>query len=160
MGPTRVGSFHAKGKIMSDQKPSEDGGKVLVISTELCSYPGADTVGQMHLEYSPNCYVIRTLAPVIFPEDFYLRCFEKGFDGIIIASCGTDCPYQGAYGRLAARIDRVYSRMKERGWDTRRLRVTAICTVCSHAFVREMEAMQQVLKEIGPVGSPPEGAGN
>ena len=144
---------------MSEQKRSEEA-KVLVISTELCSYPGADMVGQMHLEYSPNCYVMRTLSPVVFPEDFYLRCFEKGFDGIIIASCGTDCPYQGAYVRLAARIDRVYARMKERGWDARRLRLTAICTVCTHAFLREMRNMQQVLSEIGPVGSAAEGGGD
>ena len=24
-------------------------------------------------------------------------------------ACGTDCPYEGAYQRLAARIDRLYA---------------------------------------------------
>ena len=125
--------------------------KILVVTTELCSYPGADMVGQTHLEYAANCYVMRTLSPVVFPEDFYLRCFAKGVDGIIMGSCGTDCPYEG----LAARLNRVYQRMKEQNIDTRRLRLTAICTVCTKAFMREIEQMNQVLTEIGPVSGPP-----
>ena len=127
--------------------------KILTITTELCSYPGADTVGQMHLEYPLDCYIIRTLSPVVLPEDFYLKCFAKGIDAIIIASCGTDCPYEGAYEKVAARIDRVYQRMKEQGFETARLRLTAICSVCTKAFLRECEQMHGVLAEIGPVGA-------
>ncbi len=131
--------------------------KVLVITTELCSYPGIDTVGQMHLEYPAHFYPIRTFSPVLFPEEFYLRCFEQGFDAILIASCGTDCPYTGAYERTAARVDRVYQLMKERGIDTRRLRLTAICSVCTRAFLREVEQLSQVLEELGPVAQEMEG---
>ncbi len=135
------------------QAPSERQPNVLVIATALCSYPGADAVGQMHLEYPPNCYVIKCLDPVLFPEGFYLDCFAKGIDGIIVASCGTDCPYEGAYEKTAARIDRVYKRMRERGLDPKRLRLTAICSVCTKAFLREVEGLNQTLEELGPVGA-------
>jgi coenzyme F420-reducing hydrogenase delta subunit len=40
--------------------------------------------------------------------------------------------------------------MKERGWDTRRLRLTAICTVCNRAFLKEVNDMNQLVKELGP----------
>jgi len=125
--------------------------KILLIATTLASYPGADAVGQMHMDYAPNIYVLKCLDPVVFPEEFYLNCFAKGIDGIIVASSGTDCPYEGAYEKTAARIDRVYQRMKEQGIDIRRLKLTAICSVCVKAFVREVEQMNQVLDELGPV---------
>jgi F420-non-reducing hydrogenase iron-sulfur subunit len=133
------------------EPPSESRPKILVIATALCSYPGVDAVGQTHLEYPSNCCVIKCLDPVLFPEDFYLGCFAKGIDGIIVASCGTDCPYEGAYEKTAARIDRVYRRMREQGLDPKRLRLTAICSVCTKAFLREAEGMNRTLEELGPV---------
>lgn len=124
---------------------------MLIIATLLCSYPGIDATGQAHMEYPPNTYVIPTPDPVMFPESFYLYCFEKGIDGILIASCGTDSPYEGSYEQLAARVSAVYARMKERGISIRRLKLTAICSVCTKAFLKEVGEMETVLAELGPV---------
>ena len=126
--------------------------KILVLATTACAYPGADTVGQNHIEYPANVYVLRVPAPVLFPDDFYLRCFEKGIGGIIVMACGEECPYQGAFKLLASRIDRLYGQMKERGLDPRRLRLTAICTVCAAAFLREVNQMNELLNELGTTG--------
>jgi F420-non-reducing hydrogenase iron-sulfur subunit len=123
--------------------------KILVLATVTCAYPGADTVGQAHTDYPDNVYVLRVPAPVLLPEDFYLRCFEKGIGGVIIMACGTDCPYEGAYQRLAARIDGLYRPLQERGIDPRRIRLTSICTVCSGAFLKEVNAMNNLLQEMG-----------
>ncbi len=123
---------------------------ILILATICCAYPGADTVGQAHASYPPNTYILRVPSPVLFPEDFYYRCFQKGVGGIIIMSCGEECPYHGAYPRLAARVDRVYRGLKERGLDPRRIRLTAICTVCSSAFLREVNQMNELLRQIGP----------
>jgi len=127
--------------------------KILILATESCAYPGANAVGQAHMAYPANTYILRVRAPVLFPENFYLDCFAKGIGGIIIMSCGVECPYEGAYEALAARIDRVYLMMKERGLDIRRLRLTSICTVCTRAFVNEVNAMAKVLEEAGPPGN-------
>ena len=133
------------------ERPADVEPKVLIIATALASYPGADAVGQMHLDYPTNFYVVKCLDPVLLPEEFYLDCFAKGIDGIIVASSGTDCPYEGAYAKTAARIDRLYGQMKDRGIDTKRLRLTAVCSVCTKAFLREIEQMNDVLRELGPV---------
>ena len=119
--------------------------KILLLATVACAYPGADYVGQTHTEYPANTYVIRVPTPSVFPEDFYLRCFEKGIDGIIAMSCGQECPYPGAYERFAKRISRAHALMKERGIDPRRLRATAICTVCARAFLKEVQDMVRLL---------------
>ena len=103
--------------------------KILVLATERCAYPGADAVGKAHQEYGSNVYVFRVPSPVLFPEDFYLGSFARGIDGILIAACGSDCPYRGAYDRLAKRIDALTARMRRGGLEIERIRITAICTV-------------------------------
>ena len=87
----------------------------------------------------------------MFPEDFYLRAFERGMDAILVMYSGTDCPYKCAPERTAEIINRVYPMMQESGIDTRRLRLVAICTVCTKPFMREVEQMNELLEEVGPV---------
>ena len=128
-------------------------GKILILATETCAYPGANSVGQAHSSYPANTYVMRVRAPALFPENFYMDCFRKGISGIIIMSCGEECPYEGAYHALASRIDRVYKIMKEKELDIRRLRLTAICTVCTRAFINEVKMMNEIMTELGPPGS-------
>ncbi len=128
--------------------------KILVLATERCAYPGADAVGKAHPEYPSNVYILRVLSPVLFPEDFYLSCYGKGIDGILIAACGSDCPYCGAYDRLAARIDSLTSRMSAGKLGIERIRLTAICTVCIKAFLKEVAMMGEALQRLGPVDRP------
>ena len=125
-------------------------GKILILATETCAYPGANSVGQAHSSYPANTYRLRVRAPVLFPEQFYLDCFKKGISGIIIMSCGEECPYEGAYHALAKRLDRVYALMKTHNLDIRRLRLTAICTVCNRAFLKEVNDMNALIQELGP----------
>jgi coenzyme F420-reducing hydrogenase delta subunit len=125
-------------------------GKIVILATETCAYPGANSVGQAHSSYPANCYILRVRAPALFPERFYMECFRKGISGIIIMSCGEECPYEGAYRALAKRIDKVYQLMKAEAIDIRRLRLTAICTVCNRAFLKEVNDMNRLVREIGP----------
>jgi coenzyme F420-reducing hydrogenase delta subunit len=87
----------------------------------------------------------------MFPENFYLHAFERGIDAILVMYSGTDCPYKGGSDRTAQIINRVYQRMAERGIDSRRLRLVAICTVCTAAFLREIRQMNEVLADLGTV---------
>jgi len=125
-------------------------GKILILATETCAYPGANSVGQAHSSYPANTYILRVRSPVLFPEQFYLDCFKKGISGIIIMSCGEECPYDGAYHALAKRLDRVYALMKAHNLDIRRLRLTAICTVCNRAFLKEVNDMNALIQQLGP----------
>ncbi len=127
--------------------------KILIITTKDCSYPGADNAGQGHKEYPASTFIIRVPDPVIFPISFYMKAFRMGYDGIIIASCGSDCPYKGTYDKLAARVDEVYVAMKEEGIDSGRLALTAVCTVCADHYVREVKRMYDKLKPTMPEGS-------
>jgi coenzyme F420-reducing hydrogenase delta subunit len=125
--------------------------KILILATLSGGYAGADSVGQLHTDYAANTYVLPVRSPAMFPEEFYLRTFERGIDAILVMYSGTDSPYKGDADRTAALINRVYPLMKQRGIDTRRLRLVAICTVCTKAFLKEVTQMNELLQIIGPV---------
>lgn len=125
--------------------------KILILATLSGGYAAADSVGQLHTDYPANVYVLPVVCPALFPEDFYLRTFEKGIDAILVMYSGTDCPYKGGAERTAVIINQVYPLMLERGIDTRRLRLTAICTVCTRPFLKEVNEMNELLQGIGPV---------
>jgi coenzyme F420-reducing hydrogenase delta subunit len=132
--------------------------RILILGTLSGGYKGADGVGQMHAEYPPNTYILPVVCPSMFPEDFYLRAFERGVDGIIVMFSGSDCPYKGGAERTAEIVNRTYASMKERGLDVRRLRLAAICTVCTTPFLNEIRRMTAILQEIGPIPRPIESA--
>jgi len=136
--------------MLTAQEKGSESGKILILATDSCAYPGADSVGQSHSSYPTNTFILRVRAPVLFPEHFYMDCFKKGISGIIIMSCGEECPYEGAYKALARRLDRVYQLMNAVDLDIRRLRLTAICTVCNRAFLKEISQMNDVITELGP----------
>ena len=129
-----------------DKKP-----KILILATLSGGYAGADSVGQLHADYPSNTYVLPVLSPSMFPPEFYIRSFNKGIDSIIVMYSGTDSPYKGAPERTAQLINQVYPMMKEQGIDTRRLKLAAICTVCTKPFLKEVNSMNELLKGIGLV---------
>ena len=128
------------------QKP-----KILILATISGGYAGADSVGQLHTDYPSNTYILPVLCPSMFPPKFYLDSFEKGVDGIIVMYSGTDSPYKGGPERAAQLINQTYPMMKDRGIDTRRLKLAAICTVCTKPFLKEVKAMDELLQGIGSV---------
>ena len=125
--------------------------KILILATTSGGYAGADAVGQLHTDYPSNTYILPVLCPSMFPPEFYLSAYEKGIDGIVVMYSGTDSPYKGGPERAAQIINQTYPLMKERGIDTRRLKLAAICTVCTKPFLKEVNLMDEVLQGIGYV---------
>jgi F420-non-reducing hydrogenase iron-sulfur subunit len=130
----------------NDKKP-----KILILGTLSGGFAGANTTGQAHFEYPANTYVFPVMSPVLFPPDFFMHAFQQGIDGIIVMYSGTDSPYKVEAEGTSALINRTYKLMKERGIDIRRLRLVAICTVCVKPFLKEVNQMADLLKEIGLV---------
>jgi F420-non-reducing hydrogenase iron-sulfur subunit len=129
-------------------------GKILLLATLSGGYRGADMVGQGHMEYPPNTYILPVRSAAIFPPKFYIEAFDKGFDAITVMYSGTDSPYKGESEKTAEIINETYGKMKELNLDPRRLRLAAICTVCVRPFLEEVQRAEALLEEIGPVPRP------
>ena len=126
--------------------------KILVITTQNCSYQGVDNCGQQHLSYPPNSYVLNVPDPVLLPERFYINSFKKGIDGIIVMSCGEETPYDGAFETLSLRINDLMKKIKnDLGIEPQRLKLTAICTVCAKHVKKEITQMDAYLRTLKPI---------
>ena len=125
--------------------------KILILATLSGGYRGADSTGQSHLEYPSNTYILPVMSMAIFRESFYLKALERGFDGIIVMYSGTDSPNKGESERTAVIVNSAYEMMKKREIDVRRLKLAAICTVCVRPFLNEVNKMNELLAQIGPV---------
>ena len=126
--------------------------KILIIST-VGSYVGIDNAGGSHMDYSTKTYVMRVPDPILFKIDFYINAFKMGYDGILVASDGSDGPYKNTFPRLAKRIDETVAVMKEESIDYNRIKITAVCTVCHKHFVSELNSLINAIKGLGPVGN-------
>ena len=124
--------------------------KILILATLSGGYAGADSVGQLHADYPNNTFILPVICPSMFSADFYIRAFKRGIDSIIVMYSGTDSPYKGGPERAAQLINQTYPLMKEHGIDTRRLKLTAICTVCAKHVVKEIKEMDEYLRSLQP----------
>ncbi len=128
--------------------------KILILATLSGGYRGADAAGQSHKEYEADVYILPVLSAAMFPPEFYMRAFERSVDAIIVMYSGTDSPYKGAPEHTGKLINDTYELMKARRLNLKRLRLSAICTVCVEPFIREIEDMNAFLKEVGPLPRP------
>ncbi|MCK7542465.1 MAG: hypothetical protein MZV63_72130 [Marinilabiliales bacterium] len=90
--------------------------KILILATLSGGYRGADLYGAIAPGIS-----IQHVHPAgdehgdISTESFYLKAFERGFDGIIVMYSGTDSPYKGESERTAVIINSTYEHDEETG---------------------------------------------
>jgi coenzyme F420-reducing hydrogenase delta subunit len=119
--------------------------KILLVTMARSSYLAADALGQLHLEYPSDVYVIKTIYPGILPPYFYLDSLDKGLDGIIIAAAGADCPVEDSYKQLAENVRICHAKMTEKKQNVKRLRLTAICSVCTNALLKEINMMSEFI---------------
>jgi len=117
--------------------------KILVVTMARSSYLAVDALGQMHADYPTSVYVIKTIYPGILPAYFYVDTLKKGMDGIIIASAGSDCPVEDSYKHLADVVKQAQSEIKAAGLSVKRLKLTAICSVCTAAILKEINQMAE-----------------
>ena len=114
--------------------------KILVFSTEKISDPAIDLAGLLKKHYPPTVYTINVPCSSAIKSRWILHAFEKGFDGVFIAADGTDCSYsETCTVRTGELVKQTHAKMKAKGIDPAKLKMAAICSVCSEPFVKHMK---------------------
>lgn len=120
--------------------------RILVFSTEKISDPAIDMAGLLKLHYPPEVYTIPVPCSSAIKPRWIMHAFEQGFDGVFIAADGTDCPYGESCTEKTGRVmSRTQEMMKEEKMDPARLKMAAICSVCSEAFVKHVKSFAEYL---------------
>jgi len=120
--------------------------KILVFSTEKISDPAIDMAGLLKLHYPPTVYTISVPCSSGIKPLWIMHAYEKGFDGVFIAADGSDCVYSETCTEKTGHIvDMTHQLMKEQNLDPARLRMAALCSVCSEAFVKQIRSFNEYL---------------
>jgi len=122
--------------------------KILVFSTEKISDPAIDMAGLLKLHYPPTVYTIPIPCSSAIKPRWIMHALERGFDGVFIAADGTDCPYGESCTVKTGELMRLTQEMlKEKGMDPARLKMAAICSVCSEPFVKHVKSFAEYLSK-------------
>lgn len=125
------------------------GPKILVFSTEKISDPAIDMAGLLKIHYPPTVYTIAVPCSSAIKPKWILYALNHGFHGVFIAADGTDCPYGESCTEKTGKLVSVAQElMKEKGMDPARLKMAAICSVCSEAFVKHVKNFTDYLKSV------------
>jgi coenzyme F420-reducing hydrogenase delta subunit len=120
--------------------------QILVFSTEKISDPAIDMAGLLKLHYPPTVYTITVPCSSGIKPSWILHAYEKGFDGVFIAADGSDCVFGETCTEKTGNVVSVtHDKMKESGIDPARLRMAAICSVCSESFVKQIRSFNDYL---------------
>ena len=131
---------------------SKKNAKILVFSTEKISDPAIDMAGLLKLHYPPTVYTISIPCSSGIKPKWILYAYGKGFDGVFIAADGSDCPYgESCTEKTGKIVNHTQELMKERQIDPARLRMAAICSVCSESFVKQMKSFNEYLVKISNI---------
>lgn len=120
--------------------------KILVFSTEKISDPAIDMAGLLKLHYPPTVYTITVPCSSGVKPRWILHAFDKGFDGVFIAADGSDCPYgESCTVKTGNVVAQTHELMKEKNIEPARLKMAALCSVCSESFVKHVKSFNEYL---------------
>lgn len=120
--------------------------KILVFSTEKISDPAIDMAGLLKLHYQPTVYTISVPCSSGIKPKWILHAYERGFDGVFIAADGSDCVFgESCTEKTGGVVKMTHDMMKTNEIDPARLRMAAICSVCSESFVKQIRSFNEYL---------------
>jgi F420-non-reducing hydrogenase iron-sulfur subunit len=116
-----------------------------------CAYASADLAGSMRLQYPPNIRIIRTPCTGRLEVEYYLRAFERGADGVLVAGClEGGCHF--IEGNLLAkrRINNTRELLTEIGIEKERLRMVNVSAAMGRPLADIITDMVKTVRELGP----------
>jgi F420-non-reducing hydrogenase iron-sulfur subunit len=106
----------------------------------------------MRLQYPPNIRIIRTPCTGRLEVEYFLKAFENGADGILVAGCEEgSCHFKE--GNLIAKRRVNYTRdiLSESGIEKERLRMVNIGAADARPFTKIIQDMVETVRKLGPI---------
>jgi coenzyme F420-reducing hydrogenase delta subunit len=124
---------------------------IVAFCCHYCAYSAADLAGSMRLQYPPNIRIVRTPCTGRLEVEMFLKAFEDGADGVIVAGCEEGgCHFKE--GNLIAKRRVNYTRklLAESGLEEERLRMVNVSAANAPLFARVVQETVETVKRLGP----------
>jgi coenzyme F420-reducing hydrogenase delta subunit len=125
--------------------------KIIAFCCHFCAYASADLAGSMRLQYPSGVRIIRTPCTGRLEVEFYMRAFENGADGVLVAGClEGGCHFIDGNLFAKKRVNSTINILEESGIEKERLRMVNISAAMATNLVTAINDMVNTIKELGP----------
>ena len=124
---------------------------IVAFCCHYCAYAAADLAGSSRLQYPPNLRIIRTPCTGRLEVDYFMKAFENGADGVLVAGCEEgSCHFKE--GNLLAKRRVNYTRdiLAEVGLEPERLRMVNVSAASAQKFAEIVRDMVETVRKLGP----------
>ena len=125
--------------------------RIVAFCCHYCAYAAADLAGSMRLQYPTNIRIIRTPCTGKLEIEYFMRAFENGIDGVLVAGCEEgSCHF--VEGNLMAKRRVIHARelLSESGIESERLRMVNISAAMGARFAETVDFMVETVGKLGP----------
>jgi coenzyme F420-reducing hydrogenase delta subunit len=124
---------------------------IVAFCCQYCSYSAADLAGSMRLQYPTNIRIIRTPCTGRLEVEYFMKAFEKGADGILVAGClEGGCHFTEGNLLAKRRVEYTGTFLSESGLEKERIRMINISAAMAKPFVDHINDMIKAVKKLGP----------
>jgi F420-non-reducing hydrogenase iron-sulfur subunit len=124
---------------------------IVAFCCHYCAYSAADLAGSIRLQYPPNIRIIRTPCTGRLEVELFLRAFEDGADGVIVAGCEEgSCHFKEGNLMAKRRVNYTRELMAESGLEMERLRMVNVSAANAPLFTKVVQEMVETVKKLGP----------
>jgi len=125
--------------------------KIITFCCHFCAYAAADLAGSMRLQYPSGVRIIRTPCTGRLEIEFYMRAFENGADGVLVAGClEGGCHFIDGNLFAKKRVNSIRTILEEIGIEKERLRMVNVSAAGAISLVDKINEMVNAVKELGP----------
>lgn len=134
---------------MTDNKKFEP--EIMAFCCHYCAYASADLAGSMRLQYPAGVRIIRTPCTGRLEVEYYMKAFENGADGVLVAGClEGGCHFIDGNLFAKKRVNTAREILEESGLEKDRLRMVNISAAMAKPLVDIIFEMVDTVKKLGP----------
>jgi F420-non-reducing hydrogenase iron-sulfur subunit len=124
---------------------------IVAFCCHYCAYAAADLAGSTRLQYPPNVRIIRTPCTGRLEVDYFMKAFENGADGVLVAGCEEgSCHFKEGNLLAKRRVNYTRNLLSEAGLEAERLRMVNVSAASAQKFAEIVRDMVETVQKLGP----------
>jgi F420-non-reducing hydrogenase iron-sulfur subunit len=126
--------------------------KIIAFCCHYCAYSAADLAGSSRLQYPPNVRIVRTPCTGRLEIDYYMKAFENGIDGVLVAGCEEgSCHFKDGNLLAKRRVNSIRTVLAEAGIEAERLRMVNVSAAAARPLVEYIKEFVETVRNLGPL---------
>ena len=126
--------------------------KIIAFCCHYCAYSAADLAGSARIQYPPNVRIIRTPCTGRLEIDYYMKAFENGIDGVLVAGCEEgSCHFKDGNLLAKRRVNSIRTVLAEAGIESERLRMVNVSAAAARPLVEYIKEIVETVCKLGPI---------